>query len=105
MNTFYILCRIHLIVCLVMLRMKIKAVSFLLLMLLSLCSAEDVTVTVQGVTTIGTTDDNFVCATLDWWPVNKCDYNQCPWGKAGILNLVISLHLLSQFYCIFIMYY
>ncbi|TYJ16957.1 hypothetical protein E1A91_A09G017300v1, partial [Gossypium mustelinum] len=38
-------------------------------------------------TSIGETDDNFVCATLDWWPIEKCNYNQCPWGKAGLLNL------------------
>ncbi|TYJ16955.1 hypothetical protein E1A91_A09G017100v1, partial [Gossypium mustelinum] len=38
-------------------------------------------------TSIGETDDNFVCATLDWWPTEKCNYNQCPWGKAGLLNL------------------
>ncbi|KAK6133885.1 hypothetical protein DH2020_032375 [Rehmannia glutinosa] len=22
---------------------------------------------------------NFICATLDWWPQTKCNYNQCPW--------------------------
>lgn len=65
-------------------------VSSLLLLLLSAVSssAEDAKVTVQGVTSIANTDDNFVCATIDWWPVNKCDYDQCPWGKAGLLNLV-----------------
>ncbi|KAG4128326.1 hypothetical protein ERO13_D09G014500v2, partial [Gossypium hirsutum] len=40
-----------------------------------------------GATPIAETDDNFVCATLDLWPTEKCNYNQCPWGKAGILNL------------------
>ena len=54
----------------------------------SLCAADDVKVFVKGVTSIAKTDDNFVCATLDWWPSEKCDYNQCPWGKAGLLNLV-----------------
>ncbi|KAJ0039268.1 hypothetical protein Pint_23534 [Pistacia integerrima] len=77
--------------------LEIKAVSFLLLLtLFSLCLAEDVKVAVQGVTSIGTTDDNFVCATLDWWPVNKCDYDQCPWGKAGILNLDLKNKILSN---------
>lgn len=47
-----------------------------------------VTVTVKGVTAVAETDDNFVCATLDWWPPDKCNYNQCPWGKASVLNLV-----------------
>ena len=51
--------------------------------------AEDVKVTVGGVTSIAETDDNFICATIDWWPADKCDYNQCPWGLAGIFNLVI----------------
>lgn len=54
----------------------------------TLCLAEDVKVTVEGVTSIAKTDDTFVCATLDWWPSGKCDYNQCPWGQAGLLNLV-----------------
>ncbi|TYH52311.1 hypothetical protein ES332_D09G018100v1 [Gossypium tomentosum] len=43
--------------------------------------------TILGATPIAETDDNFVCATLDWWPTKKCNYNQCPWGKARILNL------------------
>jgi heparanase 1 len=60
----------------------------------SLCAADDVKVFVQGVTSIAKTDDNFICATLDWWPSEKCDYNQCPWGKAGLLNLVCLLLLL-----------
>lgn len=58
---------------------------------LGLCcaaAADEVKVRVGGVTSIARTDDNFVCATLDWWPQDKCDYNQCPWGNAGILNLV-----------------
>lgn len=54
----------------------------------SLCAADDVEVFVKGVNSIAKTDDNFICATLDWWPSEKCDYNQCPWEKAGLLNLV-----------------
>lgn len=51
-------------------------------------AADQVNVTIKGVTSIARTDDNFICATLDWWPSNKCDYNQCPWGRAGIPYLV-----------------
>ncbi|KAK8334904.1 hypothetical protein V6Z12_A09G018100 [Gossypium hirsutum] len=54
---------------------------------ISLSSTQNVNVVIQGATSIGQTDDNFVCATLDWWPTEKCNYNQCPWGKAGLLNL------------------
>lgn len=68
--------------------MDVKALFYILLLLFTISSAEDVQLNVKGVTNIATTDDNFICATLDWWPENKCDYNQCPWGKAGILNLV-----------------
>jgi len=32
--------------------------------------------------------EDFVCATLDWWPPDKCDYGTCAWGRAGLLNLV-----------------
>ncbi|TYJ16948.1 hypothetical protein E1A91_A09G016400v1 [Gossypium mustelinum] len=54
---------------------------------ISLSSTQNVNVLIQGATSVGETDDNFVCATLDWWPTEKCNYNQCPWGKAGLLNL------------------
>lgn len=50
----------------------------------------DATVTIQGSATIAKTDDSFVCATLDWWPPEKCNYDQCPWGQSSVLNLVRS---------------
>ncbi|CAL8994647.1 unnamed protein product [Prunus brigantina] len=62
----------------------------------SLSLAEYVEVSVEGVTSIASTDDNFICATLDWWPTNKCDYNQCPWGKAGIFNLDLDNKILNN---------
>lgn len=37
---------------------------------------------------IAETDDNFVCATIDWWPHDKCNYNRCPWGYSSAVNLV-----------------
>lgn len=42
------------------------------------------------------TDDNFICATLDWWPHDKCDYGHCPWGYSSINNLVSILKLILQ---------
>ncbi|XLS85052.1 hypothetical protein HN51_035218 [Arachis hypogaea] len=59
-------------------------------------SSSDVKLKVKGVTNIATTDENFICATLDWWPSNKCDYNQCPWENAGILNLDLNNEILSN---------
>ncbi|KAH0455064.1 hypothetical protein IEQ34_016988 [Dendrobium chrysotoxum] len=47
----------------------------------------DVTIIVKASVTEAETDDNFVCATLDWWPPEKCNYQQCPWGKSSIFNL------------------
>lgn len=43
---------------------------------------------VNGGHVMAETDENYVCATVDWWPHTKCDYNQCPWGYASIMNLV-----------------
>ena len=71
--------------------MASKAFLFALISFISFSSsilAEFVKVSVKGVTTIAETDNDFICATLDWWPSDKCDYGQCPWGKAGLLNLV-----------------
>ncbi|CAE5959882.1 unnamed protein product [Arabidopsis arenosa] len=41
-------------------------------------------------------DENFVCATLDWWPPEKCNYDQCPWGYASLINLNLSSPLLAK---------
>lgn len=48
----------------------------------------DGTVFIDGKAAIGRIDDDFVCATLDWWPPEKCDYGTCSWGHASLLNLV-----------------
>lgn len=50
--------------------------------------SEQGTVTIDGKSAIGNIDDDFVCATLDWWPPEKCDYGRCSWGLASLLNLV-----------------
>ncbi|XP_030939815.1 heparanase-like protein 3 [Quercus lobata] len=42
---------------------------------------------INGTTSIGRIDDDFVCATLDWWPPEKCDYGTCSWGRDSLLNL------------------
>ncbi|KAI3443906.1 hypothetical protein Pfo_000571 [Paulownia fortunei] len=45
------------------------------------------TVFINGKSPITKTDENFICATLDWWPPEKCDYGACSWGRASLLNL------------------
>ncbi|XP_031279711.1 heparanase-like protein 3 isoform X1 [Pistacia vera] len=50
----------------------------------------DGTVFINGTASIARTDDNFICATLDWWPPDKCDYGTCSWGRASLLNLDLS---------------
>ncbi|CAN4122103.1 unnamed protein product [Withania somnifera] len=62
----------------------------------NLCNSDELKIMVKGVTSTAQTDDNFICATLDWWPENKCDYNQCPWGKAGLLNLDLKNRILTN---------
>lgn len=47
----------------------------------------DGTVFIDGKAAIGKIDDDFVCATLDWWPPEKCDYGTCSWGRSSLLNL------------------
>ncbi|KAK8918363.1 Heparanase-like protein 2 [Platanthera zijinensis] len=54
-----------------------------------------VNITVNGSVTIAETDDNFICATMDWWPPEKCDNQQCPWGNASVLNLNLNHPYLS----------
>ncbi|KAG8654197.1 hypothetical protein MANES_05G107950v8 [Manihot esculenta] len=45
---------------------------------------------------IATTDDNFICVALDWWPSSKCNYDHCPWGQAGIFTLDLENKVLSN---------
>ena len=54
------------------------------------------TVFINGKSPIGKIDDDFVCATLDWWPPEKCDYGTCSWGHASLLNLVSFSQILFQ---------
>uniref|UniRef100_A0A453IP63 Heparanase-like protein 2 n=2 Tax=Aegilops tauschii subsp. strangulata TaxID=200361 RepID=A0A453IP63_AEGTS len=57
---------------------------------------EEATVIVKGSTKIAVTDVNYICATIDWWPPEKCNYNQCPWGQSSILNLDLDHPFLAQ---------
>ncbi|GLU17695.1 hypothetical protein SLE2022_340510 [Rubroshorea leprosula] len=74
--------------------LKLTLSCILLSCLFPLTIADDVKVAIKGATLIARTDDNFVCATLDWWPSEKCDYNQCPWGEAGLFNLDLNNKIL-----------
>ncbi|XP_057538573.1 heparanase-like protein 3 [Amaranthus tricolor] len=51
------------------------------------------TVYIDGRSSIAKIDKDFICATLDWWPPEKCDYGTCAWGHASLLNLDLNNHL------------
>lgn len=51
---------------------------------------------VRGDATVATTNADYVCATLDWWPAEKCNYNQCPWGNSSLFNLDINHPFLAS---------
>lgn len=59
---------------------------------------------IDGKSSIGRIDSDFICATLDWWPPEKCDYGTCSWDHASLLNLVYShafqlVSILFMFIC------
>ncbi|CAN0918175.1 Heparanase-like protein 3 [Linum grandiflorum] len=54
------------------------------------------TVVVDGTTVIGRTDDDFICATLDWWPPEKCDYGTCSWDHTSLINLDLNDEILLK---------
>jgi len=43
---------------------------------------------VNGAQAKAETGDNFICATIDWWPHDKCNDGYCSWGPSSIVNLV-----------------
>ncbi|KAK1429643.1 hypothetical protein QVD17_11857 [Tagetes erecta] len=49
---------------------------------------------VNGTSLIGFVDEDYICATLDWWPPQKCDYGTCSWGASSILNLDLNIPIL-----------
>ncbi|KAL2340718.1 hypothetical protein Fmac_008658 [Flemingia macrophylla] len=51
---------------------------------------------VDGAQAKAQTGDNFICATIDWWPHDKCDYNHCPWGYSSVVNLDLSHPFLAK---------
>ncbi|KAG6706550.1 hypothetical protein I3842_07G227000 [Carya illinoinensis] len=51
---------------------------------------------INGTTCIARIDDDFVCATLDWWPPEKCDYGTCSWGRTSLLNLDLNNVILMK---------
>ncbi|CAN7080709.1 unnamed protein product [Brassica oleracea var. botrytis] len=52
---------------------------------------EQTTIVIDVTRQIAEIDENFVCATLDWWPPEKCNYDQCPWGYASLINLLFEV--------------
>ncbi|VFQ77170.1 unnamed protein product [Cuscuta campestris] len=53
-------------------------------------AVEGTVVYVNGKNATARTDSDFICATLDWWPPDKCDYGTCAWDHASLLNLDLS---------------
>lgn len=54
------------------------------------------TVEVETGSILATTDAAYVCATLDWYPSDRCSYGSCSWAQAGILTLVSKLYRISS---------
>ncbi|XP_059285537.1 heparanase-like protein 3 [Lycium ferocissimum] len=56
---------------------------------------------IDGKNAIGKIDRHFICATLDWWPPEKCDYGTCAWEHTSFLNLdlnnIIFLNAIKAF--------
>ncbi|KAK8465847.1 hypothetical protein PHAVU_009G190797 [Phaseolus vulgaris] len=79
--------------------MRFLLALFLLLASLQANLSQDIehgSLLVDGAQTKAETGDNFICATIDWWPHDKCDYNHCPWGYSSVVNLDLSLPFLSK---------
>ncbi|KAJ1406267.1 Glycoside hydrolase, family 79 [Sesbania bispinosa] len=72
---------------------------FLLLASLQAALSQDIahgSLLVNGAQAKAETGDNFICATIDWWPHDKCDYNHCPWGYSSVANLDLARPFLAK---------
>ncbi|CAL0330605.1 unnamed protein product [Lupinus luteus] len=76
---------------------RLALILFLASIHLTLCQdVEHGLILVDGTEALAETDDNFICATIDWWPHDKCDYNYCPWGYSSVTNLDLSHPFLAN---------
>ncbi|XP_073123196.1 heparanase-like protein 2 [Henckelia pumila] len=57
---------------------------------------EEARLIIDTSTIITETDANYICATIDWWPQDKCNYNRCPWGSSSAINLNLSHPFLNN---------
>jgi hypothetical protein len=57
---------------------------------------------VTGNETIGETDDNYICATIDWFPSDTCRYNYCMLQNSSAITLVSIFKTIYIFPLIFI---
>lgn len=79
--------------------MEFCASLFLFLASISAISAQYVQeseLVINGTLPMSHTDPNYICATIDWWPDDKCNYNHCPWGSSSALNLDLSNPVLTK---------
>ncbi|KAL4559317.1 hypothetical protein LXL04_031455 [Taraxacum kok-saghyz] len=79
--------------------MEFSASLFLFLASISAISAQYVQkseLVINGTLPISHTDPNYICATIDWWPDDKCNYDHCPWGSSSALNLDLSNPILTK---------
>ncbi|KAI3454828.1 hypothetical protein Pfo_011491 [Paulownia fortunei] len=58
--------------------------------------SEEARLVIDTSATVAETDANYICATIDWWPQDKCSYNRCPWGSSSVINLDLSHPILSN---------
>ncbi|KAG5019892.1 hypothetical protein JHK87_015747 [Glycine soja] len=80
-------------------QMRFRIALFLFLASLQATLSQDIehgSLLVDGAQTKAETGDNFICATIDWWPHDKCDYNHCPWGYSSVVNLDLSHPFLAK---------
>ncbi|XP_063937738.1 heparanase-like protein 1 isoform X2 [Daucus carota subsp. sativus] len=59
-------------------------------------NVEHAELVVDSTVVLAETDENYICATIDWWPHDKCNYNNCPWGFSSAMNLDLNHPLLSK---------
>lgn len=68
--------------------METKVLFSCLFVLFSLCLADNIDVSINGETAQAIIDENFICATIDWWPDTECNFGYCSWIKSSVLNIV-----------------